>query len=168
MVIVHGIYHFRPRPVAFRNDYCLACQRTRRAVQVRSFDVGYIYWVPLLPLGFWKRWVCTVCSRNPHAHIGTRRPFKWLGLLALVTLALVFWLGPVDPSDAVMWWLIRVAAPLGAILLLWHLLSTPKDPTLSERLATVPAATDIVCPFCGTQLLISSQCSCPTCGVIRC
>ena len=168
MLIVQGIYHFRPRLLAFRSDYCLSCENARRSVKVRSFDVLHIFWIPLLPLGFWKRWVCTVCSRNPHANVKTRRPFKWAGLVALLALALIFWMAPAGPNDVLLSWLFRVASPLGAMLLLWHLLRTPKEPTLSKKLAMVEAATDSVCPFCGTQLLIGAQCSCPSCGVVRC
>lgn len=56
--------------MAFRNDYCLARGEERRAVQVRTFDVGHIFWIPILPAGFWKRWVCTVCGKD-RLNVGT-------------------------------------------------------------------------------------------------
>ena len=48
MFIVSGAYHFWPKRVAFRDDYCLTCQAPRRSIAVRTFDVGYIYWIPFL------------------------------------------------------------------------------------------------------------------------
>ena len=111
--------------------------------------------------------MCAVCSSNPHANVKTRRSFKWAGLAALLAVALIVWMAPVEPDGVLLTWVLRVSVLLGSMLLLWHLLRTPRDPTLNQKLAVVEPATDTVCPFCGTQLLISSQCSCPGCGVVR-
>ncbi len=168
LFIVYGVYHWRAKRVAFRNDYCVACGEARRAVQVRTFDVGHIFWIPILPVGFWKRWVCTVCGRDPHVSTKTRRGFKWAGVFILLLFAVVFWIVPVEPDSAAIFWGLRFAAPVGAILTLVHLLRTKKEPTLKARLARIPPAADTVCPFCGAQLLmLASQCSCPVCGVVR-
>ena len=168
LFIVYGVYHWKTKRVAFRNDYCLVCGEARRAVQVRTFDVGHIFWIPILPAGFWKRWVCTVCGRDPHVTTKTRRGFKWVGLFVLVLFAAVLWMAPVEPDAAAVSWSLRIAASVGAVLVLRHLLNTPKEPTLKEWLANLPPAADTVCPFCGAQLLIlASQCSCQVCGVVR-
>src|ERR1039458_1806615 len=53
MRIVRGAYHFRTKPVAFRDDYCLSCGAPRRSIAVRSVDVGHIFWIPILPVLFW-------------------------------------------------------------------------------------------------------------------
>src|ERR1035438_6787107 len=81
MLIVRGAFHFRPKRVAFRDDYCLSCRAPRRAVAVRTFDVGHIFWIPILPVGFWRHWVCSVCGGDPHARSKARRYFKWADLL---------------------------------------------------------------------------------------
>jgi hypothetical protein len=168
LFIVYGVYHWGAKRVAFRNDFCLGCGEARRAVQVRTFDVGHIFWIPILPGGFWKRWVCTVCGHDPHVTTKTRRGFKWAGLVILALFAVVFWIVPVEPDAVAVFWGLRVAAPVGAGLLLRHLLRTPKEPALKARLATIQPAADTVCPFCGAQLLVlASQCSCPICGVVR-
>jgi len=168
LFIVYGVYHWRAKRVAFRNDYCVACGEAGLAVQVRTFDVGHIFWIPILPVGFWKRWVCTVCGRDPHVSTKTRRGFKWAGVFILLLFAVVFWIVPVEPHSAAIFWGLRFAAPMGAILTLVHLLRTKKEPTLKARLASIPPAADTVCPFCGAQLLmLASQCSCPVCGVVR-
>lgn len=168
MHIVHGMYQFRPKRMAFRNDYCLSCAQPCRSVQVRTFDAWHIFWIPLVPLGFHKRWHCTTCGRLPHVHPGTRRGFKWVGLVVLLIFAAAFWAMPVEPDMLIFTWMVRVGAPIGAVLTLVHLLRTPKDASLQEKLAEIPAASDTVCPFCGAALLVlSSQCSCPVCGVVR-
>ena len=137
-------------------------------MQIRTFDAWHIFWIPLLPLGFHKRWLCTTCGRLPHVHPGTRRGFKWAGFVVLLLLPTIMWADQLTPGDLVFGWVIRVGAPIGAVLTLIHLLRTPKDPSLQEKLSGIPPASDTICPFCGSALLLlSSQCSCPTCGVLR-
>jgi hypothetical protein len=168
MLIIHGVYHLCPKRMAFRNDYCLSCGQPRRSVLTRTFDIWHVFWIPLLPVGFWKRWICTTCLRRPHVNRKTRRPFKWAGLFIMLTLSMVFWAVPVMPDAVIFSWSMRVGTLIGAVLLLIHLLRTPKEASLKELLSTVATATDTVCPFCGAQMLmLSSGCNCPNCGVIR-
>lgn len=168
MYIINGIYHFRPKRLGFRNDYCLSCGDARRSVHTRTFDAWHLFWIPLVPLGFWKRWICTACGRQPHVSPKTRRSFKWAGFVVLLVFSFAFWVGTLPSDFVVGGWIFRFAAPLGAAFLLVHLLRTPKDPSLRERLATIVPASDTTCPFCGAQLLIGSETICPACGVRRC
>lgn len=169
MLIVYGVYRWQPKRVAFKNDYCLTCGVARRAVRIRTFNVGHIYYIPILPAGFWKRWVCTTCGRDPHVTTKTRREFKWMGLFILLLISLSMWAVPLEPpGDVWLIWCLRLGFPVGAVLTLAHLLRTKKEPSLESRLAKVQPAADTVCPFCGAQLLtMSSQTSCPGCGVVR-
>jgi len=169
MLIVRGAYHFRPKRVAFRNDYCLSCRAPRRSVAVRSFDVGHIFWIPILPVGFWRHWVCSECGRNPHARSKARRYFKWAGLYSLVSASVAFWAVPVDSEFAIGSWIVRIAAPAGAILLFVGLLRAPKALSLRKNLASIPPAADTVCPFCSIPLVPGTRerLSCPTCNIVR-
>lgn len=168
MLVLHGMYRFKPKRLAFRNDFCFTCEQPRRSIRIRTFDVWHVFWIPLVPLGWRHRWICSVCGHQPHVNKRTRRTFKWLGLFVLLIFAVAFWAMPVDPDIVAGTWVIRIGAPLGAILVLAHLLRTPRDRSLKERLLTIEPAADTVCPFCGTQLLISSShWCCPACGVVR-
>jgi hypothetical protein len=168
MLIVHGVYHFWPKRVGFRNDYCLGCQKPRRSWAIRSFDVGHVFWLPLLPFGFWKHWKCSECGRDPHVHTSTRRSFQWVGFGCLVALALIFWFSPIAADDSFSWFF-RIAPLVGATFLLLDLLRNPGEPSLKERLAMIPPAADVFCPFCNTALAATSAgpWSCPACGVVR-
>jgi hypothetical protein len=88
MRIVRGAYYYRRKPVAFRNDYCLSCNAPRRSIAIRSFDVGHFFWIPILPVGFWRHWVCSVCGRKPHSR--KRRLLKWTTLHSLITISVAF------------------------------------------------------------------------------
>ena len=168
MLIVYGVYSFRPKFMAFRNDYCLSCAGPRRSVQIRTFDVVHIFWIPLIPLFFHKRWQCTTCKRSPHVSRRTRRAFKWVGLAVLLILAVGSWAEPLTGDIVIFDWVLRIGSLVGVILTSIHLWRTRRDPSLKELLGQIPPAMDTVCPFCGAALLtLSSHCSCPACGVAR-
>ncbi len=167
MLILHGLYKFRPRRRAFRNDYCLSCGTPRRAVQIQTFDVLHIFWIPLVPLGFWKRWYCTTCRRQPHVFPGTRRSFKWAGFGALAVVSLGAWMVPADTGSNIGLWCFRILASLAALATLIHLLRSPKDPVLSEKLSSILPAMDSECPFCRVPLIVGPETSCPNCAVVR-
>jgi hypothetical protein len=109
LIILHGVYKFRPQTVAYRNDFCLTCMKSRRALAVRSFYVVHFFFIPLLPLGFLKEWHCVACNSDPHVHPGTRKYFKWLGVAVLVVFAAVAWLVP-DPDQYT--WVSRTLLPV--------------------------------------------------------
>jgi hypothetical protein len=173
MLLIHGVYHFWPKKVAFRNDYCLSCEAPRRSIAVRSFDVGHVYWVPLVPVGFWRHWSCSVCRRDPHANPKARRAFKWIAMVCLVLLSAMFWSVPANPDLEVLPWVLRIFPMGGAIALFIQLMRTPIEPSLRERLAAILPAVDSICPFCSTPLCAgsiaagSSRWLCPACGAER-
>src|SRR5260370_23186672 len=111
--------------MALRNDYCLLCGEARRAVQVRTFDVGHIFWIPILPAGFWKRWVYTVCGRDPHVTTKTRRGVQWVGLFIFLLVALIFWVDSPQPDRVASSWIRGIVSPWGPVTLLRQLLRTP-------------------------------------------
>ncbi len=169
MLIVYGSYHFWPKKVGFRDDYCLGCQAPRRSVAIRTLDVGHFFWIPILPVGFWKHWKCSMCHRDPHANTRTRRSFKWIGLVCLILIAFGFWTIPVDPDASAFYWGFRLVPLAGTVALLIHLMVTEKEPSLRQRLAAIPPAADVTCPFCSTPLVAGTgpRWSCPGCSVER-
>jgi len=167
MLIIHGAYHFWPKRVAFRNDYCLSCRAATRSVAIRTLDVGHIFWIPILPVGFWKHWQCLNCGSEPHTAPGTRRSFKWIGLFLLGFFSVLSWVEPATPPDEWVNWLFRVGGPIACVFLLRHLLTSPKDVSLRQGLKSISPAEETSCPFCNTPLLAGPRWSCPGCGVVR-
>src|SRR3989338_1357270 len=135
MLIVHGTYFLARKLVAYRNDYCLSCNAERMAFQRRTFDVHHIFYVPLLPLGFWKRWHCSACDRNPHESPRIlRRSFKWAGIVLLVVASLSGWLVSTreKPGDTIVIWCMRLGGPIAVAWALWATLKSPPDVRLSD------------------------------------
>ena len=168
MIIVHGVYRFAPKRLAFRNDFCLTCKTARIAVQVRSFYVAHLYWIPLLPLGFWKKWVCSVCGSDPHRIVQTRRFFKILLVIFLMLAAAPLWFVTPTADQLVIIWGVRfgtLAAVCGALW--WATRGHRAAPSLREGLAMVAPYAARTCPFCGGHLFDNPRWHCPACGLER-
>jgi hypothetical protein len=168
MFVIHGVYHWFPRRVAFRNDFCLACAAPRRAVQTSTLDVVHLFWVPLVPIGRWKRWSCTICGKRPDEIVKTRRIFKVAGLVLLMLFTAVVWMVPGMPDEPGVW-AVRVVTPLAAVATAIHLMrSSSDDRGYKPRQRQVVPADDAICPFCGTPLFSAHpDCYCPGCQVMR-
>jgi hypothetical protein len=169
MLIIRGAYHLWPKRVGFRNDYCVNCRAPRRAVAVRTFDVGHIWGVPLFPVGFWRHWQCAECGGKPHRSFRFRRRILWAGMTTMISLSILFWRVPADSDFAIGAWICRIAAPVGAIFLAVQLMRLMRRPSLRKSLSTVQPAADTVCPFCTKPLItgFGTRWSCPGCGVVR-
>ena len=168
MLVIHGRYFLARRILAFRNDYCLACAAPRLALRHRTFDVLHVFWIPLLPLGFWKRWHCSSCGQDPHAQVRTSRAVKWIGVGLLAFFGVVGWLAPIKPGDEVVTWFMRIGLPLGALWAGWATARSVEPESLKERLAAVRPHDDPSCPLCGNGLvLLDATWRCTKCGVER-
>jgi hypothetical protein len=168
VLILHGVYAFSKKVVGYRNDYCLKCNAPRRALQVRSFKVLHLFFVPLVPLGLWREWECSVCGSDPHAQVGTRKSMKWAGVVALIVVAVIAWVGPTkDEKDVEFMWAMRIGCPLAAVALAIHTARSAPDANLSALLKQVPPADEIACALCGGVLISGERWRCSHCGVQR-
>jgi ribosomal protein S27AE len=170
MLIIHGFYRWGRRLLAFRNDYCLSCGMPRMAFQHRTFDVLHIFWVPVLPLGFWKRWHCGTCGKNPHSRVGTARTLKWIGVAALAVFAAAAWSPAADRdlADPVLRWSVRLGAV--ALTIAAAIASARSRPPekLAEKLRAIQPNRDSTCPVCATTLTVASPWyRCGKCGLER-
>lgn len=162
MLAIHGIYHWKPKRVAFRADYCRSCQAPRLSVLVRTIDVLHAFWVPILPLGIWSRWFCNTCGSRPHQSTHTRRGFKVAGAIALALYSAVFWT-PMPEIDAWIVWSLRIVFPLLSLLAIVSALRAPLEPGFKARLAQVVEFQGWVCPLCGGELFKVSSLQCTRC-----
>jgi hypothetical protein len=168
VLVIHGVYHWRPRRIAFRNDYCRHCAAPRLAVQVRTFDVLHLFWLPLLPLGLWRRWRCSICGLDPHARTRTRRGFKVAGAVILALISVAAWVAPseTEPDQAVLWGM-RLVTPLLLGLAIRSILGHRPEPALEGLLAGVVPFEGHACPLCGGELLSLPRLHCVRCGAER-
>jgi hypothetical protein len=171
MIVVHGTYFLARKVLAFRNDYCLRCAAPRLAVRQRTFDVAHVFWIPILPLGFWKRWLCSSCGNDPHTQVRTSRGVKWVGVVLLVFFAVIAWTGPAsgkDPSDTIGIWLMRIGLPIGLAFAVRGTLRSPEPERLRDKLREVTPYGAQECPLCRAQLVHRARgWQCIGCGAER-
>jgi len=170
MLILHGTYFWFHRVVGYRNDYCLTCGVERMAFQHRTFDVHHIFWIPILPLGIWKRWRCSVCGNDPHASPRTRRSLKWAGIVCLALFSLSGWAVSTSeqPDDAAFIWGMRLGGPIALVWAVWATIKSPRDIDLREKLRTVRPVVELTCPLCKVNMLPTEPAwQCPQCGIKR-
>jgi hypothetical protein len=166
VLILHGMYSFKRKIVAYRNDFCLSCAAPRRAYQARSFDTLHLFFVPVLPLGFWRHWKCSVCGRNPHVNPHTRKSFKWAGVVVLAIFAVAAWGAPEEESSAIVW-VMRIGFPIAFVVALLLTLKSKPDLRLAEKLNEISPAQESHCPLCHGVLVIGPRWRCSNCGVER-
>lgn len=138
--------------------------------QHRTVDFLHIFWIPVLPLGIWRRWHCSVCSSDPHASPGTRRVFKWLGVVVLAIISLAGWAAPVSGTleEVMIAWAFRLVGPIGTVWALRVAMRSPADVNLKEHLAAVRPNLESVCPLCnGPMVPTESTLQCTRCGITR-
>ena len=165
MFLIHGVYNFNVRRVAFRRDHCRTCRAPRLAVRVRSFDVVHLFWIPVLPIGVWRRWFCATCKHPPHDAPGTRRPFKFLAVPLLALMSASMWADMPEAEPRLLWPL-RIGLPvLTLVTLVWALRHVP-EPDVERALNGVAPFSGARCPVCGEgEYLDSPYWRCRVCGV---
>jgi hypothetical protein len=108
--LVLGFRRFHPKIVAFRSDFCLSCGVPRRSYQVKTHNFLTILFIPVLPLGNWRRWVCSVCGRGPHDQPNLATIWQWAIVVLLAFANVGAWLGLGE--DVVANWFGRILFPL--------------------------------------------------------
>lgn len=170
MLIIHGRYFWGRRVLAFRNDYCLTCKAPRLAFLHRTFDVFHLFWIPVLPLGFWQRWHCDRCGADPHERVTTSVVFKWIGVVLLAVFAAVTWAPDVarDIPDPLARLALRLGMMVAVLVAAWLAAHSRPPEDLREKLRSVQANRDGTCPRCGTTLTVAAPWyRCGKCGLER-
>lgn len=177
MIVIYGFYRFAQKRIGYRNDFCLTCKTECLAEQQRSFNCGHLFFVPLLPLGFFTRWVCPTCKMNPHYRFGSRSLGEiFSGVFGFLTFVLLlafivnsFHIPTTNEADSFKAGLKTMgitALVFGGIfgLILTSTLSY-RDPLLSEKLPLLEPVSLTQCPFCKGNL--NSSAFCDSCQVQR-
>ncbi len=165
MFVVSGIYSFFPEAVAFRNDFCLSCEDERLSLQIRSFDVVHIYWIPMIPLGFRKAWACRVCGNSPHDATKTRLGFKKAAVVVAGIGASVSWIAPAAGDESATVWIARLFLTLGFLAAIRWVTHHQPSVSLDEHLSHIEPYSAPSCPLCGNELFSMPERHCPGCGV---
>jgi hypothetical protein len=164
MFIVTGTYRFAPKLVAYRNDWCNHCNFAVLSQQWRSFYVGHVYWIPFLPLGFYKTWRCKICGNDPRERTRTAVGIIVAGLLTFSLGFLITFAVPHSGDEAILVWGLRLLFGSLALAFAYWLRSRLKE-SPPERIVE-PLRNDD-CLICGGRMTDYPRWHCVDCGVIR-
>jgi hypothetical protein len=171
VLLIHGTYHLRATRVAFRNDFCIPCNAERTAICVRTLDVVHVFWVPVAPIGFIRRWYCTACGQRPDLPRTARRSIKVLALIVVSAMALLLWSAPIrngeGRGEVITFWGLRIASGVGVIAIARWIAVGSDDVLRRARLRSLQPSYALDCPVCHVNLLPGSPWRCPNCGMLR-
>jgi hypothetical protein len=170
MIHFHGTYRFKQHPVGVRMDYCTCCKKERVTIQIKSFDMYHLSFIPLIPLGWKTRWLCTECRLDPRAHYGVSRGLMsvFLGVLALFTGIMTIGTWAANPADATdmpvgALWAMRFIAPLLTALFVYlGFIRKAGNPDIAgaEQRKRILPLDGKTCPLCRQP---ATQVGVPTC-----
>jgi len=165
---LEGVRSYRRQLVAYRNDFCISCNAPRLAHQVRSFKIYHLYYIPIVPLGFWREWECSECGRDPHAYPGTPRNLRWMMVLFAAFFAITGVIASFDGQDSAMTkWLMRLGLPALFFIVLWFAFRNKPDRALREKLRALNADHNDTCALCSGTLVLDQGWRCSQCSVAR-
>jgi hypothetical protein len=169
MLILFGTYRFDRKKVGIRKDFCNACERECVAVEWQSFDCGHIFFVPALPLGTKRRWLCSQCARDPRARFRTSKALGIVGLVVLPLFFLPIFLSPGEPkqfSEATGMYVVAGLFTLGWLYLFYStFFKRYSDPPDDARRANIVPLSTEVCVLCNGPLNQDPHYHCPRCGI---
>ena len=165
---LEGIGSYKSRIVAYRNDFCIACDAPRRTYEIKSLKVYHVYYIPVIPLGFWREWQCSVCRRDPHKYPGTSKRAIWVVVLLAGFFAMAGIIASFEPRDSIITvWVLRLGFPAVFVVLLWLVLRNKPDRFLRKKLATVAPDEGDHCALCDGPLVLDDGWRCSQCGAQR-
>jgi hypothetical protein len=165
---LEGIRSYSPQTVAYRNDYCVSCNAPRRAHQIRSFKAYQLYYIPIVPLGFWREWQCSECGRDPHVYSSALRRIRWVivgfaGFFAITGVIASF----EEQDSAAIMWLMRLGLPAVFFTVLWFAFRNRPDRALRNKLMEVSPDRNETCALCSGALVLDQIWRCSQCGAER-
>jgi hypothetical protein len=131
---------------------------------MKALALLHILFIPVLPLGNWRYWRCSVCGCNPHAQPSLGKGIQWAAVLLLAVAAFGVWMGPVEEDPFYFWGGRIIFPPLFVVVLRYTLRSKP-DLRLRDKLMEIHPGDDVDCPCCGRPLVLGDTWRCSGCVI---
>lgn len=170
-MIIAGMYYFGRKIIGVRKDFCANCKRECISQQWQSFYCYHLFFIPLIPLGWHRDWVCTLCMQDPRRKPMLKPLLTILGILvALICGALAFsaWMSPTEEfGGAKVSWTLRVLPLAVSVFLIWLIFLRPRapEPSIEQGRAMLTPLNDQECFFCHGPLEPYPKLHCPSCKV---
>jgi len=168
MLIIYGWYKWGKKFIGYKKDLCYRCKTKTVWHRLRYFPFVHIFWIPLLPLGVFKEWVCDQCQKSPKpsSSIGGSMIFGILGVPILLLALLV--LGAGFTGDSGVLWLGLLMLCISAAIfgyMIYRIRVSRRDKQLRE--ATRDEQDSLLhepCLYCLGEIQLLSKPACIDCG----
>lgn len=165
MLLIHGVYKFLPRRLAYKGCWCNHCEKITYSEKRTAWYVLHLYWVPLLPLGRYSFWRCEQCDQDPSERVRESVTLLVLGVIAfsIFFLALLFPFIPTRDPEFI--WIARVVL-LGLITYCVYLIWSRRN--AKAEVIPIHAYASNDCRYCGEKLILfEQQRFCEHCQIYR-
>ena len=163
MFHIHGTYHIGHKLTACRNDYCTNCQRATFTEGYRTFSVFHYWYIPLLPLGFHRRWFCIMCGKDPEEKRPDNPAILTAGMGAGLMFTFIGIMVALDGKFSESWPIIVMGVVMFTVLFFAKRQRSQKLYLAGKR--TVPPLSADSCPYCQQALTPSTKPTCHACKV---
>ncbi|GMV81678.1 MAG: hypothetical protein AMXMBFR7_28620 [Planctomycetota bacterium] len=119
MLIFYGIHEFSKKVTDKAQVFCKTCQTKVDALEHQSFNMAHLFFIPLIPLGTKKVWICPECGNDPHCRTRTSRAKKILLCILGLPMLGAIWFVEGKPEDTGSMWGVRAVFTVGYLILLY-------------------------------------------------
>ena len=166
MLILYRTYRFRPKLTGYKRDLCNKCEEPRILALVKTYDIFAPYFIPLVPLGYRKRWYCTICRHPAYDRYRTRTGIKVLALITVGLVTLMAGTGViVGGPDALPAFGVSVLCVGLIVVLVKWIRSGVKRPSIEDLREEVRPLDESRCRLCNEHLLDVPYLHCPHCNL---
>lgn len=145
-----GAYRFKPQLIACRSAHCYHCNTVTLFEEFRAFTVVHVLFIPVLPVGFTTRWICSTCEKEPNEPQGKI-------VVAALFGALLFYFGCIiGYEDSLPTGLALMAGGIAIPAIAYRRTAKKVQPTGNFLEA---------CPYCRSPLLTGTKTQCEKCDV---
>ena len=162
MFLIFGIKRFGHKKVGYGKDYCNSCQNEAVFERYRWFSWIHIFFIPLIPVGYYSHTRCTICTNDPNAKVST--PI-WQRIIFLAVIAGLIWVLYQDEllDDLSYGLAIKLFAMLMLLGCGYWIYKGRADVSKKERRKHLTPVDQTTCMMCEGEIVVAKKAHCSRC-----
>ena len=162
MFVIFGSKDFSHKCVGYASDFCESCKRPAMIEKWRSFRWVHLFMVPLVPIGYRKRWSCCMCGQDPNGEKTSRIGNVGAALIVGLFAWFMYW-GGAEDGLSVSYVIFLTFLGAVSVSFLVSAIFHKSGPTEERQNATIPPVDTNNCAYCGGSLVKEPRLRCESC-----